>query len=379
MRRVGILTFHCADNYGAMLQAYALINFLRKKNVDAEIIRYEPPFMTGRHWWIPYKPLGDGLLGIFRRGWWGWQGNLRQGKVFFQRKARIRQFRKKYLISKGRRKLFFSSQLKRLPYQYYIVGSDQIWNPEITLGFREAYFGAFKNRNKKKVIAYAASLGGESLAPEYDAEFSKLLKTVDCISVRESAAVPYVKKCYEGGEVVSVLDPVFLLTKEEWMNVEYMLDKKRFLFVYMTEKNDCLVDYAKKLSERKGLDIIQIKGGTEITGKNVWLDRTAGPKEFLSYIHQADYVVTNSFHGIAFSIIYQKKFVAFPHSSRGARISNILEICDLENRLYGKNRDLKIDDCIEWDSVKRKVEKNVRLATGFLEKSLGVQDVRTRL
>ena len=84
---VGILTFHCSDNYGAMLQAYGLKEGLRKKGIKAEIIRYEPPFMTGRHWWIPYIPSG-GISGMLIQGGYRWRANLRLGKAFFEKRDR---------------------------------------------------------------------------------------------------------------------------------------------------------------------------------------------------------------------------------------------------------------------------------------------------
>ena len=116
-------------------------------------------------------------------------------------------------------KLLFSGQLKWLPYSCYIVGSDQIWNPDITYGLRRAYFGAFVNKRKKRVIAYAASLGGAALAEQYKQEFSGLISCVDVVSVREEEAIPYVENCAQK-EVVAVLDPVFLLQRESWQQVE---------------------------------------------------------------------------------------------------------------------------------------------------------------
>lgn len=369
----GILTFHCADNYGAMLQAYGLKEYLNKKGIDAVLVRYEPPFMTGRHWWVPYIPKGD-PIGIIRRGWNGWRRNLGLGGLFFERRRNMRQFRRKYLIRKGQKKIFFASQFKNLPYQYYIVGSDQIWNPEITLGLRKVYFGNFVSKSERKVIAYAASLGGASLAAKYDEEFSELIKTVDHISVRESAAVPYIRQFYKK-EIFTVPDPVFLLHKEEWQKIEKLPDKKRYIFVYMTENNDVLLEYVKKLAEREKLMILKMKGGQNLSGENVVTDYIAGPAEFLGYIHRADYVVTNSFHGVAFSIIFQKAFTVFPHSSVGTRISNILMICGLENRLYSADGEpnsvcLLQNQAVDWKSVERRIEKKVELAERYLLEGL---------
>ncbi len=370
---IGILTFHCADNYGAMLQAYGLKEYLSKKGISAELVRYEPPFMTGRHWWIPYIPTG-GPMGIIQHGWYGWRRNLSLGKLFFERRRNMRQFRKKYLIRKGQKKLLFASRFRELPYQCYIVGSDQIWNPEITLGLRKVYFGSFVSKNEKKVIAYAASLGGASLASKYDEKFSELLNAVDYISVRESASVPYIRQFYKK-DIFTVLDPVFLLKKDEWQKIEKISDKKRYIFVYMTESNDALTGYVKKLAEREGLMILKMKGGSNLSGENVITDYIAGPAEFLGYIHKADHVVTNSFHGVAFGIIFQKDFVAFQHSSVGTRISNILEICGLKNRLYPEDGEEKSvrqleGQTVDWQSVEKRIEKKVKMAEQYLAEGL---------
>lgn len=368
MCNIGILTFHCADNFGAMLQAYGLKQYLVSKKMDVEIVRYEPPFMTGRHWWIPYIPK-DGLRSILDSAQRGWRSNLSWGKNFFIKRKNMRCFRKKYLTSSSRKKFFFSVQMRRLPYQYYVVGSDQIWNPDITLGLKKVYFGNFRSNRKKKVIAYAASLGKESLESKYDEEFSELLQSVDCVSVRESVSIPYIRQFY-GDEILAVPDPVFLLQNEQWKKIEKVPDRDRYIFVYMTEKNKQLIEYVKELAKRKQLLIVKIEGWKDLVGENIIADDTAGPSELLGYIHKADYVITNSFHGVAFSIIYHKQFLAFQHSSANARISNILQLCGLESRLYRDDRDFEIDLEIEWIDVKKCIEDQIKVADKYLVENL---------
>lgn len=364
--KAGILTFHCADNYGAMLQAYGLKRYLCKRGIKTEIVRYEPFFMTGRHWWIPYFPAKNILGRIWYTGD-GWVRNLRIGKAFSARKRNMRLFRETFLVEKTQKKFFFLYQFKRLPYTCYIVGSDQIWNPGITCGLRKAYFGAFKNRNKKKVVAYAASLGGESLPTEYRREFSELLKYVDVVSVREQQAVPYVQSLYHGS-VTAVLDPVLLLGREEWQSIERRPEREGYILVYITEKSDELITYVKELSKEKGLPVVELRSNAGVTDKDFLIDYTAGPAEFLGYLHRADHVVTNSFHGTVFSIIYQKEFTVFPHSRLGARISNILRIHGLEHRIYGADSWSGKEAVIDWEDVKKHTEENVKVSEEFLLK-----------
>ena len=363
---VGIITFHCSDNYGAMLQAYGLKRGLSGKGIKADIIRYEPPFMTGRHWWLPYIPV-NGVIGCIWVGCQRWRTHLGMGTDFFKLRSSMRNFRERYLIRRSDRKLLFSGQLKMLSYRCYIVGSDQIWNPNITCGLRKVYFGAFENKKKEKVIAYAASLGSAALSQKYDKKFSGLLKYVDVISVREAAAVPYVKRLCRG-DVAAVLDPVFLLEEKEWAAIENRPRINQYILVYTTEKNKKLYEYAKKLSQEKGMEVVELRTIRGKREKGFITDDTAGPAEFLGYVHKAAYVVTNSFHGIAFSIIYKKKFLAFPHGSFGTRIENILRIHGLENRIYEDER--SIDDNIDWDEVNRRMQDAVRQSYDFLVKNI---------
>lgn len=365
--RVGIITFHCSNNFGAMLQAFALKTYLRQSGIKTDIVRYEPPFMTGRHWWFPYVPIEERR----KRLEWekkAWKSHLRMGADFFRQRANYTRFKRKYLTRRFQRKLMFSRQLKWLPYSCYLVGSDQIWNPDITFGLRKVYFGDFKSKRKKRVIAYAASLGGISLEAQYKEEFSRLLGHIDAISVREDEAVSYVKACAQK-DVVSVLDPVFLLDKDSWQKIEKSPARRGYVLVYTAEWNKELQEYALTLAKEKNLPAVILRASKWGEDVGFEADYVSGPSEFLGYIHNADYVITNSFHAVAFSIIYQKKFMAFLHSNRGARIRNILCMHELESRLYQEDN-VQIDADIDWNKVKEKTIKSVEMSKSFLKENI---------
>ena len=275
------------------------------------------------------------------------------------------------MLDKKQRKLYSCGGLKGLKYRCYVVGSDQIWNPDITCGLRRAYFGAFSNPRKKKVISYAASFGSSGLSGRDDGKFAKLIRHVDAVSVREESAIPYVTRIC-GREVTDVLDPVFFLKKESWQRIERIpeyAEKERYILVYVTEPNRTMSEYAKKLSAETGLSVIEVRAQRPGIDMGFEVDRAAGPSEFLGYIHKAEYVVSNSFHAAAFSIIYEKQFLAFVHSNLGARIRNILQIHGLEDRLcVGEAGDIHAR--IDWESVRQKTKENVRASGGFLLKNL---------
>lgn len=375
---IGIITFHCSNNYGAMLQAYGLKHFLEEQGCRADIVRYEPPYMTGRHWWIPYAPirgLKGRIWGLFHM-WNGFLAHMASREDFAAQRASFRYFCREFLIRPGQIKLLSLWGAGRLPYRYYIVGSDQIWNPDITCGLRKAYFGAFKNSRKEKVISYAASFGGACLDPKHDQEFARLVRHVDAVSVREAAAIPYVQeRC--GREVTAVLDPVFFLEKTSWQQVEResgiarSLGKQNYIFLYVTEGNQKMAEYAKSLSRETGLPVIEVRAGQQGTDMGFHIDRAAGPGEFLSYIHRAAYVVSNSFHAVAFSIIYEKQFLAFSHSSLGTRVSNILGIHGLEGRLCTDQTMGDIREPVDWKEVRQRTREHTDQSGMFLLENLG--------
>ena len=370
--QVGIITFHCSNNYGAMLQAYGLKRFLNDKGIGTQIVRYEPPYMTGRHWWIPYAPI-QGLKG---RVWGlfnmlnGFLAHMRVRQDFSRQRANMERFRRAYLLEPGQPKALSVRGLRKLSYRYYIVGSDQIWNPVITCGLRKAYFGAFPARGKEKVISYAASFGGASIPDRYDEDFSRLVRHVDALSVREEDAIPYVKKRY-GGEVCAVLDPVFFLDRETWQQAEKAPDIKGYILLYVTEGNRRMAEYAGKLANEKNLSVVEVRAGLQGVDQGFDLDVTAGPAGFLGYIHHADYVVTHSFHAVAFSIIFQKRFLAFAHSSLSARLQNVLRIHVLEDKICWEGDGGDIDADVDWEAVERRTVEATAASGEFLLRSLG--------
>lgn len=357
----GILTFHCSDNFGAMLQAYGLKEFLRSQGVRAGIVNYAPFFMTGRHWWAPYRPFWkqQGFILSLRGMRYEFRENLRDRENFAARRKNMARFRREHLLEPGQRAIRFLPGLRRLPYAVYIVGSDQIWNPDITGGLRRAYFGDFPNPRKKRVVAYAASLGGAELPPAYDGAFSRLIRRVDAVSLRESAAAPYVQRLY-GGPVTAAPDPVFLLGPDQWRRVEKPPAAGAYILAYATEKNEEMSAYLVTLSRKTGLPVLELNGAQVTDG--AWLDAAAGPAEFLGYVHHAAYVVTNSFHAVAFSILFEKRFRAFPHGTANARLAGVLRLHGLEDRMGPGD----IDAPVDWAAVRERTAAAVGTARAFL-------------
>ena len=358
---VGILTFHCSDNFGAMLQAYGLKQYLRANGVNADIVRYEPPFLTGRHWRIPYIPMRS--IRWPAAMVYGLLHNLRAGAQFSRRRKNMDWFRRTYLINERQPRILFLPGLRKLPYRRYIVGSDQIWNPGITYGLRRAYFGAFANTQKERVIAYAASLGAAVLPDKYEREFAALLQNLDAVSLREMGSVPYVQRFFPG-KVELVLDPVFFLKKEDWEQVERAPAREKYILVYTTEQNPQMAEYVHTLSQEAEMEVVELRAASECGAHT---DASAGPAEFLGYIHHAAYIVTNSFHAAAFSIIFEKQFLVFAHSTVNERLASLLALHGLSDRLCQTGG--AIDVPIDWPAVRARTEEALKPSQEFLLKN----------
>ncbi len=351
--KVGILTFHCVDNFGAMLQAYALKTFLMNNDINAEIVRYEPFWLTGRYKLFPFVISKN----IFSSIYWSFKGfkkNLSKGKNFKIQRKNMKKFRKNY-FNKNNFKVLDKNQLEKLFLDTLIVGSDQIWNPKITYGLKGIYFGDF---SYEKVIAYAASLGNEKLDKKYSKKFKDLLDFVDVVSLREKQSIPYVKM-HTKKEVIWMPDPIFLLNEKDWEKILTPPLEKEYILLYETYEDKNLEESAIKIAKEKNLKIININPLFE--DKNIISNYTSGPSEFLGYIKNASYIFTNSFHATAFSIIFNKKFLAMP-SSGAIRLEDILE----EFELLDKTKLESIEEKPNFNFIETKKDELLNKGGSFL-------------
>lgn len=346
MKNIGILTFHCSDNYGAMLQAYAMKTFLINNGQNARIIRYEPLSLTGKHFLFPYIKQKTPI----HTAYWSFRGflkNLKKGSNFKIQHDNMNKFRKKYLI-KDEKKIS-PAQINSLGLDILILGSDQIWNPDITYGLDDMYFGA---NFKGKKISYAASIGGSKLNRSYDTKMKKLISNLDSISVRESKVIDYIKQ-FTDKEVIEVLDPVFLINKKDWEQISAKPLESKYILLYETYEDKELERKAKETAAKHGLKVIRLNPIGETSDNNIIENYTSGPAEFLGYILNADFVFTNSFHATSLSIILNKKFFVKLPVNVGERVKNVLSNLNLISRMKEENIDIEPN----WTSVNKRISE----------------------
>lgn len=305
---IGILTFHRAANYGAVLQCYALQQTLNALEIDNEVIDYRSTQIERHYSSIPSVSFMH--IRQFIR-------ELCNAPVKFKTRLEFNKFlRGKLRLSQKVKKDKIESFCHK--YDAIISGSDQVWNLAIT-GEDTTYLLDFKTENCKR-LSYAASIGPKVVKKKYIDMMQPYLQKFDVISVREETAVETVQQMTEQVPVIDV-DPTVLIETSIWnqLAVKSKLHCDKFLFLYLMQDSPELIQMAKVLAHEKKLTLysilmVQMK---EPVGIDM---RGASIEDYLYLIKNADYVCTNSFHGLMFALRFQKKF--FWAYQNGTNMSN---------------------------------------------------------
>lgn len=354
--KIGILTYHRAENYGALLQAYALRTYLQGLGHDVEFVDYWPDYHVNYFKVFSWKR--------FRNANWKGKIDLLLGVTLWlylrqTRSKRLRRFIHERLGVTGNPRYNEKSQATE-PYDIVVYGSDQIWRKQNMggVGFDDWYFGAANVRAGKKIV-YAGSMGTVKTSAKDDEYVRTMMKNFECISVREADLGAYLNGL--GIASQQVIDPVFLLSKEQWLEVA---DRKRavqgkyILFYNLLNKPES-VRFAEKLSRETGLPIKEINKKMSFSHLGSRYISTASVEEFLRLIYDAEYVVSNSFHGVAFSLIFQKQFFAVGMGEKANRVKSLLDFAGLQERYVSDNmtraKDIRDIDYRDVDETLSKV------------------------
>lgn len=343
--RIGIYTFTAANNYGAVLQAFALKETLNALGHETFCVDYRP-----RYLWDKYQPFSKLRLknGNFLK-------NIMRDFFFFiwlkKKNCGYDSFRKNMLSLLSENEIGSLSTI--------VVGSDQVWNFKHTYGDRK-FLGYIPNF-KGSVVSYAASME-EVNACDLDV-LRDALRNFTKISVREKSLK---KTLLESFNIQStlVLDPTLLLDKKDWQRIEIpFVHKKPYMLAYVFGISEKKRMELTNLAAEKELDLLVFCGEAK-PGKGL-LDSEA-PQKFLSIIHNASYIVTNSFHGTAFSIIYGKKFCVIPKASN-ERIETLLDFADANKALLSQSKKIEYSDFVEVPEYSEQFKRMKATSIAYLE------------
>ena len=351
--KIGILTYQRAENYGALLQAFASVTYLRKLGYDAELIDYWPKYHERN-----YKVL-------FTNYFW----NLSFGKkiAYFvvtslslpwllKRKNNFKNFMYKQLSIPSRityRRDDFCDK-----YDIVLYGSDQIWRKQKDFShsfYDEWYFGS-NNIIAKKKIAMAASAGVLNITEKDQLFFQNQMKNFSTILVRENDLHTFLSSMNIPSQVV--IDPVFLLDSQEWKAIareQSKSNRQKYILFYNLLKTDESVEFAEKIQKKYGYEIKEINKGRRFRYQGNRYVKSASVEEFLSLIRGAELVISNSFHGVAFSIIFEKQFYAIGMRDKSERVNTLFGALDIKDRYINDNDNINLDSKIDYANVNTKL------------------------
>ena len=364
------ITCHDVYNHGATLQAYALMRYLQKQGHEAEIIDYKPDYLSGRYrlWLLGARWKDRNILVRLLYLIWKFPGRLWASKA----KIPFDRFKKQHMRTTPQR-YRSNVELKQNPplADAYMAGSDQIWNTLYDNGRDPAFYLDFAPEGSRR-IAYAASFATPEILPEYWSFVKAMLARFDSISVRETSGVRILESLgIDRG--VHVLDPVFLLGRNEWDQMAKGAFEDKYLLVYDFERNPLIERLVEKIAAENRWKIYAVNN----YGRTPYADRDfyeCGPETFLGLIQKAELVVSNSFHATAFSVIFGKPFYVFDRMAHNvnSRMRDLLAVYGLEDRLVQEEKDIDTENLLlDFGAVHPKLAECVAASKQYLELALG--------
>jgi len=378
--KIGILTQPLHRNYGGILQAFALQSVLEQ--MGHQVLFVDRQRSTETPLFIKILSMGKRLVirillgkSIAIRVW------LTNKELTIISQHTNRFIKDNIRMTDKIDSFVKFSLLKKYVFEAYIVGSDQVWRPIYSPCITNYFLDFLDKEDKVKRIAYAASFGMDNweFSSKQTMRCASLVKRFDAISVREDSALKLCKK-YLGVDAVHVLDPTMLLTKEDYIKLVEKVNipkNKGTLLTYVLDKSSDNKEIMQKVAN--DLDLIPFsvmpKHTFEEAGKKHFDDCIFLPvTEWIRGFMNADYVVTDSFHGTAFSIIFNKPFLSIGNAERGmARFTSLLKMFGLEERLVMSSDELtaeKIHSSIDFSGVNKILENEQQKAFKFLDEAL---------
>lgn len=338
-----IITINDYDNYGNRLQNYAMQKALENVGCDVDTIDFQ-----------------DGISKSVNFNVWLY--NLFNYKKAPQRRFRLfKRFTKDNInvIKKN------SKSVNTNNYDLFVCGSDQIWNPDFA-GF-DYYFGGFVPKNK--LFSYAASFGVDSIDGDYRKKCKKLLERFSAISVRENSGAFIINEITNQNAICNV-DPTLLMEKNDWKLLEkkpnYNVPSKYICVYTLGEQSDEVKNYINELSLSLNCEVISLKDKDR---NGIWY--ATGPSEFLWLIDHSYAVITDSFHGTVFSVIFNKPVVISnridSRKSMGSRIDSLLSVLDLKGR---RMEELQIENVMAYDysNCYKNIQTQKEISYNYLKK-----------
>jgi hypothetical protein len=363
--KIRTITCHHVYNHGAYLQAYALVTYLKGQGHDAKIIDYKPPYLSGHYslWTVPekYKRYGLSFLYLMAK---------LPGRISALKRKRVMDaFYKKFMEVDSPR-YHTLEELQKNPPQadLYIAGSDQIWNTDFQNGRDAAFYLDFGNERTRR-ISYAASFATEHIENGCEDFVRGELSHFQSISVREVSALRILRELgYEGLQTV---DPVFLLNREEWdrfATCEGM--NERYVLVYDFGADNSIRDIAQRIAQRRGWKIYSVSPWRMKYANRNFVNSDA--RAFVALVKNAQCVISNSFHGSAFALLYNKDFFVVNRADGlNTRMRDLLSHYGIDQRLISVTVDEDVLlSHIDYSAVNKILNEDIGNSKRWLQEQI---------
>lgn len=362
--KIGILTFHRATNYGALLQMYALYKTLRDLGHDVEIIDYRSEAIEKRRKLFRWHDLisKQGIVNKFRY--------IASSFVLPYSKIKLNNKLDKFLTANFR----FSAIIRHyteMPEYYDAIffGSDQIWNPVICEGYDKVYYGQF-DKGKTKLITYAASIGFEEyIKGGTNKTFKNYLSSYDSISVRERKLSEILSNEYNIKNCV-VCDPSQFLSKKDCEELMQLPTEKGYVLLFDTDETTGAMKFAEDIANQLNTYVLIMKPLRNRLKKcpHKICSEFSVP-EFLGYIYNSVCVVTDSFHATSFSIILEKDFYTLKMKHMNSRSEALLGIANIKDRLVDANVPCCFSS-VDYTCTKQGLRDHIEFSLDFIKKNM---------
>lgn len=339
--KVGILTFHRAQNYGAVLQCYALQEYCKRKGHHVYVLDYQNRYLLNcykifdRHrFFDKHQDFNKNII------------RFKSEIALLKKRILRKQAFESFLGSKINIKQFDEDILNDL--DLIIIGSDQVWNIQLTKGFDVYYWGNFIRNSKSRLISYAASGLNLNTIVDKEEKVVKLLRNFDAISIREQS----LKNILQEKSAIHInvcSDPTLLVDINIWCSIAKTPSiKVPYVFLYQVRHVDNCLQMSKRIADKMGLRLIVLSAN--IADNNSELCYAASPEDFLGWIQNASFVISTSFHGTVFSVLFKKQFLTLKlNDNKDDRVENFLNSVGLESRLV-ENLDNEFDS-IDYTNI----------------------------
>ena len=342
MKRIALLTFHRAVNYGAIFQSYALQRQLCNLGAQCVIIDYRCPVIEDQYkpFYLEKHKTVKSLVRI-----------LLKGKLKSKNRNSFYRFLNEHMVLSKSYRTISELEFLNQEFDLFITGSDQVWNPDCA-AMDPAYFLDFVWEHDKK-NSYAASFGFSEIPEDLKETYHHRLVSFHNISVREQSGVRIIRELL-GREASFDLDPTLLLSCDEWAKIAHLSYPNRpYLLIYTVMEPLQLLDRARQIAKRSNLKILYLNNSLKLRFENPDLHflLSGSPEEFLSLIRNARYVLTNSFHGTAFSILFHKQFLVEltgRNGNRNNRAESLLNLLGLSERVMDRNGCPRSERTVDW-------------------------------